>query len=368
MTMSKNWPTLYVRTAGGAINYWHIWTEGQWVRTQWGKLGTEKPLFDEYEALGKNIGRSNETDPETQAELEAQSKFDKQLRLKYVHSVEEAKSGINIKPMRCYSLDDKRRAKMRFPVTLQPKYNGCRCMAYPPGGNETIRLMSRGGKDYVLPHIQNALAYHLTSGWCLDGELYVHGMSLQRIRSLILTPSEKTELVQFVVYDITALPPTDLTWDERQTLLYSFFANFASPYIVMSPSMLSNTLEGIEVAHDEYVRQGYEGCIIRMPHGKYKLAAKNVDILKYKKFQDAEFVVTNYTVGKDGVIVYQCVTKEGKTFEVRPQGDDAERAELLRLAFSCVGKKYTVKFQELSDDGIPIFPVGISFRGEEDMD
>lgn len=366
--MSKDFPTLYVKTAGGAINYWQIWTEGPAVCMRWGKVGTDKPLYDQYIAKGKNVGRSNETSPEEQAVLEAQSKFDKQRRLKYVESIQEAQSGVNIKPMRCYALDDKRRSKIKFPVTLQPKFNGCRCMAYPPNGNGHVRLMSRGGKDYTLPHIQDALAFSLTSGWCLDGELYVHGMSLQKIRSLILTPSEESLRIRFVVYDMTPLPPGDLTWDQRLKYLHSFFANFHHPSITLSDSMTTYTLEGIEAAHDQYVSEGYEGCIIRMPHGKYKLAAKSVDILKYKKFQDKEFQVVGWGIGRDGVLVYQCVQEEGKMFEVRPMGDEAERAALLKSAPNDVGKMLTVKFQERSDDNMPIFPVGVSFRTEEDMD
>lgn len=367
--MSKTFPILYVKTSAGNINYWQIWTEGSAVNMQWGKVGTGKPLFDSYCAEEKNVGRSSATTSEQQAELEAQSKFDKQLRLKYVQSIEEAEGGLNIKPMRCYSLDDKRRKKIPFPCTVQPKYNGCRCMAYPVGDNGHIRLMSRGGKDYVVPHIQNELADKIPSGWCLDGELYVHGMSLQRIRSFILTPSEESLSVQFVVYDMTQLPPGDVPWLMRHKHLWDWFSlNPGMQYVRMSPSVAALRMNDIEAAHDEYVRQGYEGCIIRFENGKYKLAAKNTEVLKYKKFQDAEFKVVGWSVGKDDVIVYRCVQEQGLEFEVRPMGDEVERAELLGNANNAIGKLLIVKFQERSDDNVPIFPVGVAFRGEEDLD
>jgi DNA ligase 1 len=368
--MSKTWPTLYVKTASGQINYWKIHTEGPVVATEWGKVGTSSPSTDSYTAEGKSLGRANETSPEAQAELEAQSKYDKQVRVKYLPSIEEAQSGLNIKPMRCYALDDKRRKKLTFPLYEQPKFNGCRCMAYVLP-DSSVRLMSRGGKDYVVDHIQRELQGHLEAGWCLDGELYVHGMSLQKIRSLILTPSDASLQLQFVVYDMTPIPPEDLPWTMRYHHMHNWFntpRGKALKYVCVSDGSRVLDLKGIEEAHDRRVKEGYEGVILRMPQGKYKLASKSTEVLKYKKFQDAEFKVVGWSVGKDGVIVYKCVQEEGKVFEVRPIGDEAERAELLKAADASVGQLLTVKFQERSDDNVPIFPVGLAFRGKEDLD
>lgn len=365
--MSKNFPMLYVKTASGAINFWEIRTEGRWVHTKWGKVGTDNPQTERYAAEGKNVGRSNETTPSDQAEFEAQAKYDKQVRLKYVDSVEAARGHINIKPMRAYSLDDKRLKKLKFPVAMQPKFNGVRCMAYNlPDGK--VRLMSRGGKDYSLPHVQTVLEGRIPPSCCLDGELYVHGMSLQSIRHLIETPCADSAKVCFHVYDMTTLPPTDAEWSDRYRCLLMFFQDNWLAGVVMSPTMVALNKAGIDQLHDKWVAEGYEGAMIRTMEGKYKLAAKSTDLLKVKKFQDAEFVVKGWLLGKDGVIQYVCVQEDGKEFEVRPKGDEAERKRLYDERDTCIGRKLTVKFQERSDDNIPIFPVGVAFRGEEDLD
>lgn len=364
---NQAWPMLYVKTAAGNINYWKIWTEGASVFTEWGKVGTDKPLTDTYAAVGKNIGRSNETAPHEQAVLEAQSKFDKQVRLKYVRSIEEAEGNINIKPMRAYSLDAKREKKLEFPVNMQPKFNGVRCMAYPlPGGS--IRLMSRGGKDYTLPHIQIELVQQITPGTCLDGELYVHGMSLQNIRHLVETYGPESLQVQLHCYDYTELPPTKANWIQRMGCLINWFAARGMRYIVQSPSEVANNMDEVRAYHDAWVEQGYEGAMIRTMKGTYRMAAKSVDLLKVKKFEDAEFKVVGWDVGKDGVIKYTCVQEEGLTFEVRPMGDAAERKQLLMTADEDVGKMLTVRFQERSDDNIPLHLRGVAFRPEKDLD
>lgn len=365
--MRTNWPVLYVKTASGAINYWQVWTDRHYVGTRWGKLGTDKELMDSYEAEGKNIGRSNETSPEQQAVLEAQSKYDKQLRLKYVTSVEEAESGVNIKPMRAYALDDKRQKKLKWPLTVQPKYNGVRCMAYNlPDGS--VRLMSRGGKDYTLPHVQEELRGKIPHGWCLDGELYVHRTSLQTIRHYIETPTDKTLWVKMFCYDTTVLPPAGMPWRERAECLFEWFGRHALQSVVMSSSAEAADMAMVEKLHEFWTNDGFEGVMLREHHGPYKLAAKSVHLLKYKKFQDAEFKVVAWGTGRDGVVVYTCVQEDGATFDVRPEGNDAERAALLETAPQDVGKLLTVRFQERSDDHIPIFPVGVGFRPPEDMD
>jgi DNA ligase-1 len=368
--MSKRWPTLYVKTAGGNINYWKIWTLDGGVYTEWGKVGTDKPLTDVYDAVGKNVGRSNETTPVEQAEIEAEAKFVKQLRLKYVRSIEEAKSNINIQPMRAYALDAKREKKLKFPLCIQPKLNGVRCMAYPlPGG--AIRLMSRGGKDYTIDHIQQALVQRITPGTCLDGEVYAHGRSLQNIRHLIETPSDDSLLLSLVCYDITKLPPDKANWHQRYNELGAWFAQHhqdVCPAIKMCHTETVNSMEEVKAFHDAWVEKGYEGAMIRTMKGTYRMAAKSVDLLKVKMFQDAEFVVTGWNVGKDGVIKYVCVQEEGLEFEARPMGTEAERAELLKTADADVGRLLTVKFQERSDDNIPIFPVGVAFRPLKDLD
>lgn len=370
MSEIKQWPTLYVKTATGAINYWQIWTDDAQVITQWGQVGTDKPQMDSYAAVGKNVGRSNETSPTEQAQKEAQAKFDKQLRLKYVHTIEEAEHNLNIKPMRCYVWDEKRAKKITWPVTVQPKYNGVRCMAYnSPNHPNGVRLMSRGGKDYTLPHVQQVLSGRIPGGMCLDGELYSHGMSLQHQRHLIETYSEGSAAIGYTLYDYTALPPDKTKWLARWDALCSWVVqNAGIPHVFLTQSLLAHSMDDVDLFHGEFVKLGYEGAVIRLLEGVYKLGHRSKDLLKFKKFQDAEFKIVGFTVGKDGVIIYRCKQEEGELFDVRPEGNEEQRATLLKEAEAAVGQKLTVRFQERSDENIPIFPVGVGIRPAKDMD
>ena len=369
-TSDTTWPTLFVKTAAGNINFWQIWTDGSIVHMKWGKVGTDRALFDNYVAEAKNVGRSNETKPHEQAKLEAQSKFDKQKRLKYVDTIAGAEDNINIKPMRAYTLDEKRQKKLKFPVHVQPKFNGVRCMAYNlPDGS--VRLMSRGGKDYTLPHVQDELKGKIPAGWCLDGELYVHGVSLQTIRHYIETPCDESLQVKLHCYDLTTLPSGISTWRQRYATLRNWFEHNGGALlrsVVISPTVEANSMEIIEELHNAWVVDGYEGAMVRIMDGPYRMAAKSTKLLKYKKFFDAEFEVVGWDVGKDGVIKYTCVQEEGLKFEVRPMGDEAERKRLLACADDDIGRLLTVRYQERSDDNIPLHLRGVAFRPKKDLD
>lgn len=103
-----------------------------------------------------------------------------------------------------------------------------------------------------------------------------------------------------------------------------------------------------------------------MASGGYKIGNRSTDLQKYKKFvEDAEFVITDVVEGKGseaGCAIYVCRTPEGKSFNVRPKGDVASRRAAYADRAALVGRELIVKYQGLSDDNIPRFPVGISVR------
>jgi DNA ligase-1 len=115
------------------------------------------------------------------------------------------------------------------------------------------------------------------------------------------------------------------------------------------------------------VLENNEGLMIRNKQGLYQLGSRSVDLQKYKEFEDAEYPVIGFTEGQGlakGHVIWICRTKEGKDFHVVHKGTHEERAAFFKKAKSYIGKELTVRYQELSEDGIPRFPVGITFREE----
>ena len=92
-------------------------------------------------------------------------------------------------------------------------------------------------------------------------------------------------------------------------------------------------------------------------------------MLKLKSFKDDEFEIVGFKEGKGNdknTIIFTCKIKNSsKTFEVRPRGTRDERTKMFDNGNSYIGKKMTVKYFELTDEGIPRFPVGVAVRDYE---
>src|SRR5690349_2651756 len=180
-------PTLYTRTATGAVNVWNIWSEGDSVYTSWGQAqGLQQQTSFKVEP--KNVGKKNATTAEQQAVKEAEAEWKKKLKKKYFQTAEEALSSTAVKPMLAKDFPEHKH-KLKYPVAQQKKFNGVRCLAYWKDGE--VYLQSRGGDPYHIDHIKKELARYLPQDVVLDGELYTHGLSLQRITSLVRKYTEE---------------------------------------------------------------------------------------------------------------------------------------------------------------------------------
>ena len=357
-------PTLTAKTSSGKDKYWRgiVLTDGEnYYRSSeaWSTNndGTESTKLMAAPALvkGKNIGRSNETTPEQQAIMEVNAKALKQKDKGY-HEIGEKPTKSGTLPMLAHQWE-KKKHHVRFPVYVQPKFDGTR-MLY----NSAIGYWTRGGKPYipeVVRHIQMD-----TQGFTLDGELllpliYTFQETMRAIKKYNPGMSEQ---LKYIVYDIAN---TNMGFAERHELLKQLMEeNPAHPSIRLSTTLLVHNQEQIMTQHQEFRTQGFEGTIIRTQDGLYTPGQRSASLLKLKDEQDAEYEIVGFMdgVGKDeGTIIFQCKAGD-KVFNVRPMGSYGERAHMYEHGDSYIGKKLTVKFQDLSEDGVPRFPVGVNVR------
>jgi len=140
--------------------------------------------------------------------------------------------------------------------------------------------------------------------------------------------------------------------------------------ICIVPTSIVQNIDEARTKLNEYLSNGYEGLMLRSTHGKYKQKFRSRDLLKWKLFSDSEFEIVNFTEGtstETGCIIFVCkADSAGNTFSVRPTGSFDTRREMFKHGNDYIGKMYTVKYQELDENGIPRFPVGIRIR--ESMD
>lgn len=360
---------------GSSVGFWEGWVEGhadeakiilQYARTMDGKV-TRK----EHPAKRKNIGRSNETTCLEQAQLELDSRANKQLDKGYVKTQEEAKLpstntlGLT-KPMLAQPMDKVGADKIDWEnAWAQPKLDGHRAM-FKDG-----TLYSRQGKVIDLPHIVDAIKELGLDQFPLDGELYLHGKTLQEIGSLVKRNQPESLGIVYYVYDVVG----DQPWIERtepfRDALYSVTEVGNGPVQALVSRKVNNP-EELQTYHEENTAAGYEGTMLRWGVLGYQDGKRSKQLLKLKNFQDFEFTIVAVNRGvpyiKDEVQyevpVWVCDAGNGETFTCTAQGDMHRKHELWLTREQHVGKQLTVKFHYYSKDGIPQLPVALRFRDD----
>jgi DNA ligase-1 len=340
---------------------------------------------------GKNIGKKNETTPLEQATLDARAQWQKKKDAGYAESEATATASVPVGgagaaspapapaiaesrakatsttaplPMLAHDFN-KRSSSMAFPCYVQRKYDGTRCVAVPQTG-----LFSRNRKRY--PHLEHILEElsSLPESIILDGELYSTELTFQEIVGLVkketLKPAdaEKMPKIKFHCYDMVS----DAPYEDRLARLQALFSRFKFTSLVLTTTEVCPTREALKPLHDKYVAEGYEGIMLRNKAGTYRVGVRSADLQKYKEFCDDEYEVTGFREGdgaEKGCVIWVCRTPTGQEFACRPRGTREDRVELFARGASFIGKRLTVRYQELTTDGLPRFPVGITFRDYE---
>ena len=364
-------PTVYKKTSTGKIQQWRAWVEktetGYLLKVESGQTDgklteTAGQVIDE----GKQ-GRS----AEEQAIFEAISKTNKKRDEAYYDSVEEAQTQVKLLPMLAHPFT-KRKHNITYPAIVQRKFDGVRCLAVVMG-NRQVKLYSRKGKEFPhLNHIREEVgARNTDQALVLDGELYSDTLTFQElvglVRRVTLKPGNDEQMleVSLRVYDCVNLNNEQDFSDRYETITR---ITSGAEYLSLVENVTVNNEDEIHAAQAQFVEEGYEGAMVRNLTGAYRIGKRSADLQKVKTFEDDEFEIVGFTQGtggEAGCVIWICKTKDGKEFNVRPRGTREERQEYFRNGNDYIGKMLTVRYQELTDDGIPRFPVGISIRDYE---
>lgn len=256
---------------------------------------------------------------------------------------------------------------------IQPKFDGLRCMAFWQDGE--IVLMSRGKKQFVhMDHIVRALEQKLPKGFIYDGELYAHGIPFQKVLSMVKRDQDDNAKIEYMVYD-AVFPDRDMGFGQRLIKLNERFGVTEYP-IRFATTLYASCRSVIENHHRVFLEQGYEGSIIRDLRTPYEFDRRSHGLLKFKDWQDSEFLVVDVRsgIGKfEGCGIFICKTPEhaatghGRTFDCVMNAPLDELKGYLDNKDEYLGKMLTVKYFELTNDGIPRFPRGLRFRDSDDL-
>jgi DNA ligase-1 len=364
-------PQLFKRDSKGKIRVWTVqvgWNDDDvaGIRAISGLVDGKKIISVWNISQPTNVGRSNARNALEQAKFEAQAEWTKQSDKDYFDNINEVDSFTAFKPMLAHDFT-------KTPVTsgiCQPKLDGIRCIASAKG------LFSRAFKEIVaVPHISEALADftkdHPTV--TLDGELYNHELKadFQKITSLVRKTkniseealAESKELVQYHIYDMFDSANPNMTFMQRYNWIQKnvHLVNKKELGIHLVASAICETSEEIDIMYGSYTSDGYEGQMIRQDtpyEGK-----RTKSLLKRKEFITEEYKVVKVIEGQGAWTGYAkrfiLALPDGTEFGSGVRGTQAQLKELLES--NDTPDWATCRYFELSNDGVPRFPVVIDY-------
>jgi DNA ligase 1 len=368
-------PTLYARGENDKVLEWTIEVEENKYRTITGAKGFGHVTSEWSECYGKNIGKVNETSDEQQAYTEALAKWKKKKEGGYFENIKDIDNQLFFSPQLAYNYNDyKDSINWKNGVYISSKLDGVRSIITKNGSS------SRNGKPFVaFPHILNELKplFEKYPKLILDGEVYTHKLNdnFNKIISLAKKSKPTTEDLEeskkYLQYWIFDCPSILRGFNERffwiEETIHKLFGK-DNKHIKICPHTLIKTSQEIEEHLQQYISEGYEGAMINTYDGLYE-QKRSKNLLKYKEFKDEEFEVIDILEGvgnRSGIFGSAVlITKDNHIFNANSLGNEILYKELLINKNNYIGKTATVRYQNLTPDGVPRFPVVIKWSRED---
>lgn len=375
------------------------------VASYWSETGIEGMKMVKHVPVsvltGKNLKKKNATTQLTQAISEAQAKWNKNIK-KGGYVVDKSqisgKCRTVISPMALHELPTQDATKpFDLSKTKLWKEGDHVFVGRKIDGNRMMATLDENGDVFIygrsgaiprnpLTHIRKQLKTLFKANGnivpILDGEIYKHGMAHQLINGLYMNETADSSELDFVVFDIIVLNDArsaDIlgTYDKRREYLRNYIKNASIcdiSNIYINAEEEASTSTEIEKIYNQYLRDGYEGAVVRHADGLYEIGTtcerRSRRALKLKPVFDGEFEIAGYEEGKGrdkGVIIWILKMPNGKLFKARPADTIEARRELYEkmeteFESNYLGKMMTVIYTDTTKDGTPRFPRAKSIR------
>ena len=259
---------------------------------------------------------------------------------------------------------------------IQPKLDGVRCLFTANGA------YSRNEKQFMnVRHIEMALKpfFDQNPDVVLDGELYNHKLKndFEKIISLVRKqkPTEEDRrnaqhLVQFHVYDYFDGVMYDNYKTRMNQLAASDIYTLCGVIKYVPTYKVHKHEEALNMHHDAFLSNGYEGSILRDGSALYK-HGRSYGLMKFKDFSDTEATIVGYeegkgkrqgTIGKflmqdDEGIKFGCPPGKGYTYK--------DLANMLLNVHDYIGQRATFTYFQRTNAGSYRHPLFKTLRNYE---
>ena len=263
-------------------------------------------------------------------------------------------------------LASKFEGKLKGEVSMSLKLDGIRNSAMIENGR--IIHKSRQGKVVEgLNQINQALNELELDGYFIDGELIrinhdniPSDENFRLTTTVVNSKSDNKEGLEFVVFDMTPIEDyhrgkCDMTYIERLKLMEEKIGN-GNEFIRLVPKYgITKDVDEIYDKLNEVVNRQLEGLMLNTLNGKYEFGKRPKSIMKVKKFQDGDVLVTDVIegdgrlVGTLGKVEVQFKYKDKiYTNYVGSGFSDSERSYYWEHKDELIGRIITISYFEIS--------------------
>jgi ATP-dependent DNA ligase len=332
--------SLYKKSANDTVQVYTIEESDDGFIIEWGQVGGVMQ-DKEIEVIPKG-GRNWEQ----QLDLMVNSRVKKKLDAGYKHTYEEAmlEGATNsigmLRPMLAKKYGHKyHKSQVSLDnCYVQYKYDGHRCLVHNDG--QRITAYSRNGKRIeTIDHILMTL--DIPTGMTLDGELYIHGVKLQSLTSLIKRHQPGTLELKYMVYDVIGGD----RYSTRHQILQKL--NLKDPCILV-PTTYYDSTTSIVKKLDKAMEEGYEGLILRGGEWPYECGKRSPGLIKVKSFMDKSFPIIDIIPSVDG---WARLVFDG--FKATAPGTVYEKQRILLDKEKHIGRKARIEYASVTDAGKP---------------
>ena len=237
---------------------------------------------------------------------------------------------------------------------MSEKLDGVRAVWDGAGG-----FWSRTGKPFRAPGWFQAL---MPAGVVLDGELWAGRGRFRETISAVRRDVPRDDQWRGIVYRVFDLPESKRPFETRMEELGRTVRE--SKHLEVVPQHVCGSRADLTRFHREIAKAGGEGVMLRLRGSSYE-KKRSLTLLKVKDFRDEEARIVGHQRGEGKhagrLGAYEAeLLSSGARFRVGTGLTDADRERPLPR-----GTIITVRFQELTPDGIPRFPVYVGARDYE---
>lgn len=187
----------------------------------------------------------------------------------------------------------------------------------------------------------------------LDGELWIAHRKFELVSGIIRKINPDDKEWQDVRYKVFDLPRSLQPFNNRKIILEKLIANINKPYIQLVKQDKVSTINELRKKLAKIIAKGGEGLMLHKGTSLYQAKRTN-DLLKFKRYQDAEATVIAHLPGKGkfkgmmGAILVE--TKNGVRFKI---GSGFSQKE--RISPPEPGSTITFRYRGKTNKGIPRF-------------